>query len=216
MSSPVALWKNWEGRLVDEKFPLRQWLGGSGHGAVFLTERDDSQRAVIKLIPAALLDADAQLAHWEIAAKLSHPNLMHLFGGGRCQIDGTPILYLVMEYADENLAQILPLRPLAPEEAEQMLPPAAEALAFLHGSGFVHGRIKPSNIMAANERLKISADGLRKSGEPRFPSEPSPYDAPEVFTTGLSPAADMWSLGMTLVAVLTQHEPEASQADGEI
>jgi TonB family protein len=218
MSTPVELWKNWEGRLVDGKFPLRQWLGGSPHSAVFLTERDgpepqtrDAQKAVIKLVPAELLDADAQLARWEIAAKLSHPNLMQLFGGGRCHIDDTPILYLVMEYADENLAQILPLRPLAPEEAEQMLPPTAEALAFVHQSGFVHGRIKPSNIMAANDRLKISADGLRKSGEPRFPSQPSPYDSPEVFTSGLSPAADLWSLGMTLLTVLTQHEPELNQ-----
>jgi TonB family protein len=223
MSTPVELWKNWEGRLVDAKFPLRQWLGGSDHSAVFLTERDgpdspgrDSQRTVIKLIPADILDADAQLARWEIAAKLSHPNLMQLFGGGKCRIDDTPVLYLVMEYADENLGQILPLRPLAPEEAAQMLPPASEALAFVHQSGFVQGRIKPSNIMAANERLKLSADGLSKSGEPRFPSPPSAYDAPEVFTTGLSPAADMWSLGMTLVAVLTQHEPELSEDHREL
>ncbi|MGA2416121.1 MAG: TonB family protein [Candidatus Sulfotelmatobacter sp.] len=217
MSTPVELWKNWEGRLVDGKFPLRQWLGGSGHSAVFLTERDgpdpqsrDALKAVIKLIPAPLSDADAQLARWEIAAKLSHPNLMQLFGGGRCHIEDTEILYLVMEYADENLAQILPLRPLAPEEAEQMLPPTAEALAFLHQSGFVHGHLKPSNIMAANDRLKISSDGLRKSGEPRFPSQPNPYDAPEV-NAGLSPAADLWSLGMTLLAVMTQQEPELNQ-----
>ncbi len=222
-TTPIELWKNWEGRLVDEKFPLRQWLGGSDHSAVFLTERAspdspgrDSQRAAIKLIPADILDADAQLARWEIAAKLSHPNLMQLVGGGQCRIDDTPILYLVMEYADENLAQILPLRALAPEEAAQMLPPTAEALAFLHESGFVHGRMKPSNIMAANERLELSADGLSKSGEPRFPSEPSGYDAPEVFTTGLSPAADMWSLGMTLVSVLTQHEPELNQDHREL
>jgi TonB family protein len=223
MSSPVELWKNWEGRLVDEKFPLRQWLGGSDHSGIFLTERAgpdstsrDSQTAVIKLIPADKLDADAQLARWEIAAKLSHPNLIQLFGGGKCQIDDTPVLYLVMEYADENLAQILPLRPLAPEEAAQMLPPTVEALAFLHESGFVHGRIKPSNIMAANERLELSADGLSKSGDPRFPGEPSGYDAPEVPTMGLSPAADMWSLGMTLVAVLTQHEPELNQSHREL
>jgi len=213
MSTPVELWKNWEGRVVDEKFPLRQWLGGSDHSAVFLTERDgrESQKAVVKLISANNLDGNAQLARWEIAAKLSHPNLMHLFGGGRCHIDDTPILYLVMEYADENLAQILPLRPLAPEEAAQMLPPAAEALAFLHRSGFVHGSIKPSNILAADERLKISSDGLRKSGEPPFHSQPSPYDAPEALIAGLSPAADVWSLGATLVAVLTQHEPHLSQ-----
>ena len=37
MSKPET-WKSWEGRTVDGKFPLRQYLGGSDHSAVFLTE----------------------------------------------------------------------------------------------------------------------------------------------------------------------------------
>ena len=32
-------WKLWEGQIVDEKFPLHRFLGGSDHDAVFLTER---------------------------------------------------------------------------------------------------------------------------------------------------------------------------------
>ena len=48
-------WKQWEGQIVNGTFPLRQYLGGSEHSAVFLTERRgrDPQRAAIKLIPAA-------------------------------------------------------------------------------------------------------------------------------------------------------------------
>src|SRR5271169_5448197 len=207
MSTPIELWKKWEGRVVDDKFQLRQWLGGSDHSAVFLTERTgtESPKAVIKLIPAENLNEDAQLSRWADGAKLSHPHLMRLFECGRCQIDDTRLLYVVMEPAEENLAEILPLRPLSTDEASEMVQPAAEALAFLHQSGFAHGGIKPSNIMAVNDQLKISADGLRKPGERA--GTPSAYDAPEVATLGLSPAADIWSLGVTLVAVLTQKEP---------
>lgn len=214
MSTPTDLRKNelgkkWEGRVVDEKFPLRQWLGGSDHSAVFLSERNGrSQRIVIKLIPSAGLDEDAQLSRWTDAAKLSHPHLIRLFESGRCTIDGTRFLYIVMEYAEENLAEILPLRPLSPAEASEMLRPAAEALGALHRAGFVHGRIMPSNIMAVGNQLKISADGLRKIWEPPVPHAAGAYDAPEVATVGLSTAADIWSLGMTLVAVLTQTEPK--------
>ncbi len=52
MSSPEE-WKKWEGR-VDGKFPLRHWLGGSEHSAVFLTERPGhaDQKVAIKLIAA--------------------------------------------------------------------------------------------------------------------------------------------------------------------
>jgi TonB family protein len=215
-STPAELGKNWAGRVVDEKFPLRQWLGSSDHSAVFLTERSGggSRRAAVKLIPAQNLDGDAQLAQWASIAKLSHPHLIRLFERGRCQIDGTRLLYVVMECADESLTEILPVRPLSPSEASQMLPPAAEALGFLHRAGFVHGRVAPSNITAVENQLKLSSDGLSKIGDVAGPRAPSAYDAPEVATTGLSPAADIWSLGMTLVAVLTQNEPKVKSGSG--
>ena len=56
-------WKTWEGRTVDGKFPLRRWLGGSDHSAVFLTDLGGSQKAVIKLIAAyeASLYGNAQI-----------------------------------------------------------------------------------------------------------------------------------------------------------
>ena len=218
MRTPVELWKKWESRLIDEKFPLRQWLGGSEHSAVFLTERSEkeSQKLAIKLIPSEDLDEDAQLARWADAAKLSHPHLIRLFECGRSQIDETPFLYVVMEFAEEDLAQILPLRPLAPAEVTEMLPPTAEALAFLHQAGFAHTRIKPSNIMAVDNQLKISADSIRKTGERDSAGDATAYTAPEVATGGVSPAADVWSLGIMLLAVLTQHEPELRNGDLQV
>jgi TonB family protein len=215
MSTPTALWKKWEGRLVDGKFPLRQWLGSSDHSAVFLTERSGglSRNAAVKFIRSEKLNGDAQLSRWADAAKLSHPHLIRLFECGRCEIDGTRLLYVVMEYAEENLSEILPVRPLSPEEASEMLRPTAEALDYLHQSGFAHGRIKPSNIMAVDNQLKISADSLRRIGE-HDKRESTAYDAPEVAATGVSPAADMWSLGATLVAVMTQEKMQISSKGG--
>jgi TonB family protein len=214
MSTATEQWKKWEGRIVDGRFPLRQWLGESDHSAVFLTERGgkDAQRAAIKLIPlenSARENAGSEVLRlWAEAAKLSHPNLLRIFEFGRSQIDETQFLYVVMEYADENLAEILPLRPLTPAEATEMLRPAAEALDAIHHAGFTHGRIKPSNIMAVDNKLKIAVDALSKNGDGAPTRASSLYDAPEVKTTGTSPAADIWSLGVTLVAVLTQHEPK--------
>lgn|SRR5208337_3548469 len=221
MSSLIDISKAWEGRVVDGKFPLQKWLGGSAHSAVFLTERNANgfQKAAIKLIPAEVsatdnLKEDVQLFRWADIAKLSHPHLIRLLESGGCQIDGTNLLYVVMEYAEEDLAQILPLRSLSPEEVREMLPPTVDALVFLHHAGFVHGHMKPSNIMAVNNQLKISADHLRKTGE-RENRESTVYDAPELPSMGFSPAADVWSLGATLVSILTQHEPVKSRQQGE-
>jgi len=214
MGTANELWEKWEGKLVDGKFPLQKSLGGSDHSAVFLTERSggNPQKAAIKLIPADNLDTNDQLTRWAEDAKLTHPHLIRLFGDGRCLIDGTPLLYIVMEYAEENLAEVLPLRALTPAEVSEMLQPATEALAALHRAGFAHSRIKPSNVMAVNNQLKLSADGLRRSGDPGGGQVVSAYDAPEVATVGFSPASDMWSLGMTLLAVLTQNEPKDATA----
>jgi eukaryotic-like serine/threonine-protein kinase len=215
MSIPSELWKKWEGRVVDEKFHLRQWLGGSDHSAVFLAEHSggNPQKSAIKLTPTEYLDVDAQLSAWAQAARLSHPHLIRLFEFGRCQIDGVPLLYVVMEYAEETLAEVLPLRALSATEVSEMLQPAAEVLSTLHRVGFVHSRIKPSNVMAVDNQLKLSADGLRKIGERSDRRALGAYDAPEVTSAGLSPASDVWSLGMTLVAVLTQNEPKGTTAD---
>jgi len=210
-------WKQWEGRVVNS-FPLRQYLGGSDRGAVFLTERRgrDPQRAAIKLITVDPANTANQLAQWEFAAKLSHPHLLRLFETGSCQLDSVVLLYVIMEYAEENLGQILPQRPLTPEETRDLLEPALDALAFIHGKGLVHGRLKPSNVMAAQDQLKLSSDSLMKVGEPVAGSaRASAYDAPEIATGKISPASDSWSLGVTLMEALTQRLPAREIGMGE-
>jgi TonB family protein len=215
MSNPED-WKKWEGR-VDGKFPLRQWLGGSDHSAVFLTERPgQAQKVAIKLI-AADAEADRQLARWRVAAQLSHPHLMRIFEAGRCRLDGTPLLYLVMEYAEEDLSEILPQRPLAPHEVTELLPPLLDALSYLHGQGFVHGRVKPSNVHAMGDQLKLSADQISSATElDSARRRRDVYDAPETAAGIVSPAGDVWSIGVTLVAALTQNVSFDAQTQGAI
>ena len=159
MSNP-GVWKTWEGRVVDGKFPLRQWLGGSDHSAVFLTERpgQPSPKLAIKLVAAEATEADRQISRWRAASQLSHPNLIRILDAGRCRLDNMSLLYVVMESAEEDLSQILPQRSLVPGEATDMLPPVLDALSYLHGKGLVHGRIKPSNVLAVGNRLKLSSD----------------------------------------------------------
>jgi TonB family protein len=200
--------KTWEGQIVDGKFLLRRWLGGSDHSAVFLTERagPESEKAAIKFIPADGQNAEAQLSRWALAAGLSHPHLIRVFQSARCRLGNTELLYVLMEYAEEDLSQILPQRPLTPEEILDMLPPVLEALSYIHGKGLLHGHIKPPNIMAIDNQVKVSSDGLYRAGEPNgIRTNLSVYDAPEITAGNRSQEADIWSVGMTLVAALTQH-----------
>lgn len=210
-------WKLWESEIVNGKFQLVRYLGGSERCAVFLTERRDGERlvkAAIKIIPTAPENSDVQLARWLEAAELSHPHLLPLYEMGRFELRGAPFVYAVMECAEENLAQVLPVRALTPAETREMIESVVDVLAYLHGKGFVHGHIKPANIMASGDQLKISSDGLRRVGERMAgPRAPNAYDPPEIArdvlaTSGVaSTAGDIWSLGMTFVEALTQNLP---------
>jgi TonB family protein len=220
-------WKEWEGRTVDGKFLLGNYLGGSEGSAVFRTRVGNgrapnegvAEDAAIKLIALDGAEAESQLRQWKTASELSHPNLIRILTVGRAAVedweDGRELVYAVEEVAEENLAQILPERALTAEEARGMLGPVLAALEFVHGKGLVHGRIRPSNILAAGDQVKLSSDSLRRAGEvPRteisrteISRTTSAYDAPEVPAAGISPASDVWSLGITLVEVLTQRVP---------
>ena len=206
----AAIRSDWTGRVIEGRFTLLEWLGGSDRSGVFLTELSGpgSQVAAIKLIPVDPLDAEAILAGWALTATLSHPHLMHLLHTGRCQTEINGLVYSVTELAEEVLSEIVPERPLTPRETQEMLTPVLDALFYLHGKGFVHGHLKPSNIMVVGNQLKISGDGLEVMGEVHKQFGPlSIYDAPEVASKGISSPADVWSLGVTLVEALTQHPP---------
>jgi hypothetical protein len=98
-----------------------------------------------------------------------------------------------------------------------MLGPLLDALSHIHSKGFAHSHIKPSNIMAIGKQLKLSSDTVLPLGEPRLAYRPlDAYDPPEAATAAVADSSDVWSLGVTLVEVLTQQAPvpsPESQAD---
>jgi eukaryotic-like serine/threonine-protein kinase len=205
-----------QGEIVDGKFQIGPYLGGSEHSWVFLTQYGDlhPRDAAIKLVPAPAGAAEAQLSRWRLAANFSHPHLVQILDMGRCELGHAAMLYVVTELATENLAEIIPERRLSPDEAREVLARVLNALSFIHSRGFVHGHIKPANIMAVGEELKLSSDGICRLGEEtELAGAASIYDPPEGNRNGASPAGDMWSLGMTLLEVLTQHVPAWTPAD---
>jgi TonB family protein len=203
-------WTKWEGLVIDRVFPLRRFLGRSNHSVVFLTEHTahDLPDAAIKLIPADPAMEEAQLSRWRIAAALSHPHLIRIFDSGRCRLGRHPFLFVVMEYAEQTLAQILPHRALTADEAREMLLPTLDALAFLHGKNLVHGQLKPPNVLVVDDRVKLSSDNVRPAGDSSaITAEPSLYDSPEAEEGRISTASDIWALGVTIVQALTQSPP---------
>ncbi len=206
----IEIWTKWESQIVNGLYPLRRFLGRSNHSVVFLTEHraQSPAKAAIKLVPAEPGLAEAQLSNWRRIAALSHPHLIRTFDSGRCRLGGHPFLFVVMEYADQTLAQLLPHRALTPSELREMLIPTLDALAYLHGRRLVQGQLKPPNFLVVGDQLKLASDTIRAFGEPA-PSiaKPSLYDPPEARGGAIDGAGDVWGLGISVVEALTQRLP---------
>jgi len=201
---------NWEGRNINGVFPLRRFLGSSNHSSVFLTESsvEGFLNAAIKILPADAAHSQRQLWQWKTAATFSHPHLMRLLDCGQCEIDGEPLLFVIMEYAEESLSQILPYRALAPDEVQELLVPTLDALAFLHNENWIQGQLKPSNFLVVDDQLKLAVDTIRPVGVSQTgPRRPSIYDAPESDDGLVSAASDIWALGVTMTEALSQYPP---------
>jgi hypothetical protein len=196
----TEIWTRWESQVINGIFPLRRFLGRSNHSVVFLTEcrAQNLAHAAIKIIPADPARAESQLSRWQLAASLSHPHLIRLLEAGRCKLGGHPFLFVVTEYAEQNLAQILPHRALTVEEVREMLTPALDALAFLHRQNLVQGQLKPPNFLVVNDQLKLASDTIRAAGD----------------TAGIDLADDMGVLGATIVEALTQTRPAPGSPAG--
>ena len=214
----VDFGREWQGQTVDGRYPLQQYLGGSDSTAVFVTNlpADTKTRAAIKLVRASGPEVEDLLSDWKRAAQLSHPHLLRVFDGGKCWLSGKELLFVVTEYADENLGQVVPQRTLTPTETEAMLRPTIAALAYLHDVALVHGNLCPANVMAVGDQLKLSSDGIQAAGSTPRKLRESAYSAPEFASGQLSPASDVWSLGVMLVESLTQHLPRPESVSAGI
>lgn len=199
-------WRQWEGRTVGGKYLLGNYLGGSGTSGVFRTRVEgEPADAIIRLVASEGAEAERQVWQWKTASELRHPNLVRILTVGSSSSEGRELVYAVEEYAEENLAEIVPMRALTAEEVRGVLEAALGALEYVHGKGMALGRVRPASVLAAGDQIKLSSDSLRSAGE--LPQADNVYDAPEVAANGISAAGDVWSLGITLVEVLTQHVP---------
>jgi len=191
------LLSSYQDEAVGGIYRLGKLVHASGGSAVYETEYGEAaQPALIELRQGGTPQAERRLALWRQALDLSHPHLLRLYAADGATLDGVPVIYLVLERADESLAGVLAERTLSEEEAREMLEPTLSALNYLHKSGYAHAALGPTTILAAGEVLKLATSGLERVDE------------------GGRPADDMWALAAVLVEALTGNRPMLEEDSG--
>eukprot|EP00754_Rhynchopus_humris_P006593 Rhum_TRINITY_DN13154_c1_g1::Rhum_TRINITY_DN13154_c1_g1_i1::g.57485::m.57485 len=152
----------------------------------------------------------------------SCPNVVRLrdvaVGGGGGGGGGAEELYLVFEYAENDLAALVDVHRVVfkESEAKSIAKQLLEGVRAMHAHHIMHRDLKPSNILYTNDGVvKICDFGLARlfSTAPAAGGEPERhtpcvvtlwYRAPEVLlgARGYGSAIDLWSVGCVVAELL--------------
>ena len=208
----ARFWRVFEGQVL-QGFPLDAFLGRTDSVASFATRLPGSDKLVLmEVVRYGAPGWERLSSSWTIAKELRHPHLVRVHACGIGKLDGLNVAYAVSDQPDEKLADVLAERPLTEEEGRDLLLNCAEALQYLHHKGFVHTHVRPGAVVSVDESIQLSCNYLVKAGEAPASSAVDAYSAPEFATEGYTAAADIWSLGVTILECLTGSLPATEEA----
>jgi serine/threonine protein kinase len=199
--------------VVADRYELGASLGRGGMAEVFEARDRVLQRPVaVKVFRGA---ADADRARFEaeahVLASLNHPGLVQVYDAG--EQDGDAFLVLELIDGPSLAARVGDTGRLPADEVAGIGAQIADALAFVHDHGVVHRDVTPSNILCAPDgRPRLADFGIARLVDTtritaaRTTIGTVAYMAPEqVQGQDVTPAADVYALGLVLLELLTGH-----------
>lgn len=221
------------GTVVGGQYRVDAKIGEGGMGSVYrATQLAMDRQVALKVLRAQvpaedkpqLIERFRREAH--ATSKLRHPNTVSVYDFGE-----TPegVLYMVLELLEgATLSQVITEQaPLAPERVASMGRQIAKSLAEAHALGIVHRDLKPDNVFVCDyhgdpdfakvmdfgiARLLTGEDERQVTRTGMMVGTPR-YIAPEqAMARQVSPAADLYALGVILFEMLTGRTPYAADS----
>ncbi|MFE9439678.1 serine/threonine protein kinase [Streptomyces sp. NPDC006602] len=213
---------------------VREPIATGAFGSVYEARRTDGgeelpRTAALKFLPTGT-GTPRQLAHLrelidrevELHRRLRRPRLIRMYDTltvddpGHPRLDGATVL--VLERAERSLAALLAASP-RPSAGPALLAQICEGLAQLHRAGWVHGDLKPGNVLLMRDGSARLADfnmAAELEGTHAYtPAFSTPdYTPPELLWSEIGergrrirPSADVWAFGVLAHLLLTDSFP---------
>ncbi len=213
------------GRTLAERYRIDALVARGGMARVYRARdvRLDRDVAVKVLAPPYSDDAaftERFLGEARAAASLSHPSLVHVYDSGT---DGVAH-FIVMELLDRHrtLRAVLGERGTLPVgECLRMGRELLEGLRVVHDRGLVHCDVKAANVMLGPGPAKLIDFGIAQPPHDGIEGNTSigtlQAMSPEQLSgQALSPASDLFSLGVVLYEALTGRVPYPGATPEEV
>jgi serine/threonine-protein kinase len=214
--------------VLDDKYRLEERLGEGGMGAVYRATHLLIERPVaVKVLNARLVTDEAARERFRrearAAGRLQHTNAVAVTDFGETH-DG--LVYIVMELLEGRTLRGVLARegPLEAARAVSLMLQVSAAVGTAHDAGIIHRDLKPANIFVVQRSnaphiVKVLDFGIAKLGDasgnfhdtltgagviigtPRYMSPEQCEGAP------LTPASDVYSIGVILYETLTGRTP---------
>jgi serine/threonine protein kinase len=218
---------------LKERYQILSTLGRGAFATTYLAEdRERGARCVVKELSLRQLDALKTHELFEREARvlksLDHPQIPKLMDFFTVESDRDVRLYLVQEYLEgKNLADWVASGRRFPErEVVEIALGVARILEYLQSFAppLIHRDIKPSNVLLTGEgkvhlvdfgavRDKVLHEPLLQRGGPTIVGTYG-YMPLEQFEGQAVAASDVYSLGATLIYLLSHKEPWQMDKDG--
>jgi serine/threonine protein kinase len=201
------------------QYRVIEQIGLGGMATVYKAYQASMDRYVaIKVLPHHFLHDPTFLGRFErearTIARLEHIHILPVYDYGRHE----DVPYLVMRYVEGgSLSSLLKEHPagLPLTEASRLIGQIASALDYAHARGVIHRDIKPSNMLLDYEGNVLLTDfGIAKIAEATVQlttggtvGTPAYMSPEQGMGKELTPATDVYSLGVVLYQILTGRVP---------
>jgi serine/threonine-protein kinase len=213
------------GRRLVDRYRVDALIARGGMARVYRARDERLDRDVaIKVLSAPYADDPPFVDHFleeaRAAASLTHPSLVHVYDSG--SDEGAH--FFVMELLDRHstLRSTIDERgPMPPADVVRIGRELLAGLRVVHGRGLVHCDVKASNVMLGPGPAKLIDFGIARPPDAGNDDDTSlgslhAMSPEQLHGEPLTPASDLFSLGVVLYEALTARRPFDGATPAEV